>query len=798
MALNINQADDDLNNLAKTFLNQKQNVVAAGTGVATTISSTGKATGTVASPGQSGFGGSAKPGKRLYNPLSKLASYTYNISLYMITPNAYSAFIESGRQRIDALSTSGGPNGSIGEGAYLIAQSGGINNKTSRRAPGFELDYYIDNLRFFTETATKTTTQSSVSAVSEFDFTITEPYGFSFVSNLRKAAAALIINQSNTTGYEQSNLYKQFFILGIRFYGYDIDGNLVKPQDALYGEPIDPLGTNSLFENFYDIQLNDIKFRLDGKTVQYAIKAASVSGQTMLGVKRGRIPTGATVDGSTVDDALQGENGLFTKLNKAQEDLAKKDPPSLSIPNKYNVVYLGDAYNRLGLASLVTKADLQKSNWGGTGAKSSTESTDAKGSIPPDNNSRLITINNDTSIVQAIEQIVKRSAFTVNALNVTYSNTTEPDPKQKNNPQAKRENPNRLTWYNVSTEIVKAEWDDKVKDWAYETNYLIQLYEIPSVETPYAEDTSKYYGCHKKYDYWFTGKNSEILDLQLTYNGLYYNAVLGLELPPSGNSTQAQNPGGERENEQQTSGGGSGSSTGNTGTTSGNTGLKADPPPASAGDDSAGSAGVGGMVAITPGLNSGGDKTGALGIAMSAQNSVTTYLNDPDAYANATMKIMGDPDYLVRDAATSVSSLYDKFYGPDGYTISAQGGQVFIEVAFKEAVDYNDNTGTLMINEDLFFINYPPYIKEMTNGAIIWGVSNVQSTFSSGRFEQTLNLYAPSFAGIGPTSGPIVTEDPTFNEPSGQQSISTSTGSTTNDDADTQPTGNSPDEGGRD
>jgi len=790
-----NRVDDDLNNLAKSSLNQNNYVIATGTGVATTISSTGTATGTVANPGPSGFGGSMKPGRRIYNPLSKLASYTYNISLYMITPNAYSKFIESGRQKIDAFSTAEGPGGSLGEGAYLIAQSGGINNTTSRRAPGFELDYYIDNLRFFTETATKTTGQSSISAVSEFDFTITEPYGFSFVSNLRKAAAAMIVNQSNT-GYENALVYKQFFVLGIRFYGYDIDGNIVKPQSELYGEPIDPLGSEALFENFYDIQLNEIKFRLDGKTVQYAIKAASVSGQTMIGVKRGRVPTGATVGGSTVDEALQGENGLFTKLNKQQEDMAQKEPPSLKIPNKYNVVYLGDAFERLGNASMVTEADVQKSNWGGSGAKTTTESTDAKSSVPPDNNSRLVTISNDTSILQAIEQIVKRSAFMVNAMNVTYSNTTQPDPKQKNQEQIQRENPSKLTWYTVNAEVVKAEWDDKIKDWAYETNYIIQLYEIPSIETPYARDTSRYYGPHKRYDYWFTGKNSEILDLNLTYNGLYYNAVLGLENPPSANSTAAQNPGGEREGQAQTSGGGSGATPGNSKTTSANTGLKGDPPPPGAGDDSAGTAAAGGMTSVTPGLNSGGDKTGALGIAMAAQNSVTTYLNDPDAYANATMRIIGDPDFLVRDGASSVTEFYNKFYDSDGYTVSAQGGQVFIEVAFKEAVDYSDNTGTMIINEELFFINYPPYIKEMTQGAIIWGVANVQSTFSSGRFEQTLNLFAPSFAGIGDPRGPMVTEDPKFEPPSRQQTVATQSGSTPDDDASTQPTGET--DGGRD
>lgn len=125
MASNVNQVDDDLNNLAKTYLNQPQNVIARGSGVATTISSTGRATGTVASPGPSGLGGTGRPGKRLYNPLSKLASYTYNLSLYVITPDAYEAFVNNGRQKIDALSFAGPPTetSSVGPGAYLIAQS---------------------------------------------------------------------------------------------------------------------------------------------------------------------------------------------------------------------------------------------------------------------------------------------------------------------------------------------------------------------------------------------------------------------------------------------------------------------------------------------------------------------------------------------------------------------------------------------------------------------------------------------------------------------------------------------------
>jgi hypothetical protein len=67
-----------------------------------------------------------KPGKRPQNPLGNFSSYTYQLSLYMITPDAYDAFIQSGRKNINAFQDIN----NTGNGVYLIAQSGGINNTT--------------------------------------------------------------------------------------------------------------------------------------------------------------------------------------------------------------------------------------------------------------------------------------------------------------------------------------------------------------------------------------------------------------------------------------------------------------------------------------------------------------------------------------------------------------------------------------------------------------------------------------------------------------------------------------------
>jgi hypothetical protein len=137
-----NQANDDAGGTGTPGANQKQDVV-PNTGTPVNVSSSGSGQGSAASPGPSGTRGNDKlPGRRTYNPLSKLASYTYNFTLYMITPDAYDAFLLSGRRKIDALAQASpiGQGGGATGGAFVIAQSGGINNKTQTRAPGFELD----------------------------------------------------------------------------------------------------------------------------------------------------------------------------------------------------------------------------------------------------------------------------------------------------------------------------------------------------------------------------------------------------------------------------------------------------------------------------------------------------------------------------------------------------------------------------------------------------------------------------------------------------------------------------------
>lgn len=747
-----------------------------------------------------------KPGRRLYNPLSQLASYTYNLTLYMITPDAYKAFIESGRKKIDALSRAtpvGQGSKPVSGGAFIVAQSGGINASNSMRMPpasqNEKVDYFIDNLRFKTLTSTKST-GTSTTAISELSFTITEPYGFSFLSDIKRASEALKQYSSTPDYKELGNAFRQFFILGIRFYGYDQDGRLVKGSDARYGNAIDPVGGDALFESFHDLQIRDMKFRIDGRAVQYQCSAVSINGQALLGLKRGRMPTGTRVKGKTVNDALMGELGLFKNLNKIEKDKIANNPPSQKFANEYKVVYLGDAENLIKESPLVSDADLKKYRWGSTTATDTSESTDGQNFKTAEPTEREFTFNQDTTIISAMETIIKRSGFMEKALQTVFMNAQQPDPEKKNYEQTQKE-PAPLRWFNIKPEINEANWDPIIGDWVYKMTYVIQMYDIPSIETPYSIAGKKYYGPHKRYNYWFTGKNTEIIDMDFNFNYLYFNSVLGLgpSVDAAGSGGQKSGGGGGRESQNPPNNSGPGS--GGTGGTSGNTGLKSDAGPGSS--NPAGTATGGGVSPIATGARNNGDRTSSLGVGLEAQNSVTTYLNDLGAYYQGRMKIIGDPDYLIRDGVSSINSLYNQFYDTDGFTINAQGGQVFVEVVFKEGKDYDDKTGLQKINENILFIEYPEDVKAVAKDAIVYLLADVDSIFNGGKFEQTLNLIGPTFPGNKPAKAsqggsPATQAAPQQQSP--QQTTNTPKGQVADDDSKPQnniPNNTQPEKQGR-
>lgn len=632
-----------------------------------------------------------KPNRRQHNPLSLMSSYTYHLTLYMVSPDAYNEYILTDRKNIRTI-----------PGVYVIAQSGGtpVNNDpavSAPRAPGFELDYYIDDVKFSTAFG-----QDGTLSTSEVTFSIYEPYGFSLVTNLKKASDAILAESKLDNIKYMQDPKRQFFVMSISFMGYDAAGNVMTP--AAYRQQVSALGevtpdSGQLFEHTYDLQINTFKFKLEGKATRYDIKMASLPPATAFGLKLGMVENDTRVIAHYVDEAIGGANftppvntqGLLTIMNNENKKIAEKTTP-VSKPTVYSIEWQGDeeSIRALKKATIVNPTlDSDKRKFPPAqqvkDASMSNEATAQKSGVDP--TKRMLVFKEATSVMKAIEAIIKQSSYVTDALKVLQASKEETDPVSPNDGDGGSK---PFKWYSLGAKIEAKEWSPSRQDFIYNITYIIRPYSVPSIPNSLLSNKSVYYGAHKRYEYWFSGKNSEITHFDQTFDNTYFNTVVDAAAPNSASSVPNYS---NKQTDQ--------------------------------------------------------DQQGKLGDGLTAQNSITTYLNDPAAYSKSKIKILGDPDYLVQDSPASLRELYNEFYGADGFTINPVSGQVFMEIAFYEATDYKNSTGLLNVNKKIQMFPYTPEIQTLLNGATCYQINNITSVFSKGSFTQEIDASIHEFAASG-------------------------------------------------
>jgi hypothetical protein len=246
------------------------------------------------------------------------------------------------------------------------------------------------------------------------------------------------------------------------------------------------------------------------------------------------------------------------------------------------------------------------------------------------------------------------------------------------------------------------------------------------LKSAYADKTTPYYGAVKRYEYWWTGQNSEIVKYEQTMNNTYFTVAL------SGDSASSASTGGKAN------------------------------------------------IPLVFGKRQKADRLGKLDVGMEAQNSVVTDLYDPGAWADAKIEILGDPDWLANPEYSSGDA--KSFYGNDGYTIQSNSGQIFVEIKFLEAVDYNNSTGVMNINDKLMLWDYPVKVAEQLNGAISYQVKDIKHMFRGGKFTQEINMAINTFPdvdGLKMSEQMRETENKEYADTENQQLQNRSTGLTT-------------------
>lgn len=605
------------------------------------------------------------------NPLSEFSSYTYNLSLYMITPDAYNDFEASGRRNINDFlgERLPGTNQITKGGAYLICQSGGIGVNEAR-APGFDLDYYIDNLKI--KSLVNPAATGSSTFTTTFEFNITEPYGFSFYKNLKIASDSIARYSKAFNLTSLTNPTRQLFILGIKFRGYDSQGNVINSSSE---------DENGLFATYYPIIIKGMRFKLDGSAVNYSIMAVSIGPNEALTQKRATLNTNTNIEAATIEEALKK---IETAMTQKQIDL---DYGSGGPINTFAIKIVDD-FSDFKNARIVSAMNNQKIQQGFADVRNSNQVNEqtAKNAIP-NPTKKNISFSNGSSVLQAIERVVVQSSFLTDALNVVYDSISAPDPNKKDyDGQNNNGKEKELSWYNVSTSVKCLGYNTVLNDLVWDITYIITPYKTPITLSPYVIKAAGYYGAVKRYNYWFTGENSEVISYEQTNNNGYYITVLKPDSNINSKSGEADIP-------------------------------------------------------IVPGQPVGGDTQGTQIISQQTMNSVTTNLHDPKSYSDARINIMGDPDLLMYDKLSPKAlTVYNQFYDYNNSRINPYNGQVFVEVNFKEAVDYDNSRGTLDINDQITFWQYPENIKDLV--PIVEGVSflliSINHSFNGGRFTQEL------------------------------------------------------------
>jgi len=462
------------------------------------------------------------------NPFKGFATMTYSVSLYLMGVKEYSSMISSGVKTVKGLT--------------LLLQSGGIskmpegNHGAKRSKRYFQKDFYIDDIEL--KGLVSGTSVGSPHNQFQTSFTITEPNGLSFLENLHGVVQEY--NVSNGISTDRINYAAQNYLMVVRFYGYDKNGKQITGRDIGVSETLSDL--SSISEKFIPFQFTGIQFALENALVKYKCDAVCPQTQIPFGVANSTIPFNAELFGQSVGAVLTGklsnkdlqtedehkENqnadpeadavydqnvSLVDALNSEQKRLV--EDKQYEVPHKYVIEF--EKGSNIDKAYVITTGEFTDKDNVPMMVKNQQSLLTNKGFF--DKNKKLFSFTAGQSIVQAIDMIIRTSTFISNQQDITIDEVTGKVTKKEKAPAV-------LQWFKIRTQVTPLAYDSKRHDYAYEIKYVISRYQINNIRSPYF-GPSYFRGTHKEYDYWFTGKNTEVLDFRQEYNYLYYQTFGG-------------------------------------------------------------------------------------------------------------------------------------------------------------------------------------------------------------------------------------------------------------------------------
>jgi len=278
------------------------------------------------------------------NVLDNFSSYTYQASVYLMTPDQYTALVRSTKKSINGyyllFQSGGAPNNSGGfqgalsdqvaatqadlenEGigfAPTIPVPPGVGQTSAGRNPAFPLDFYIDSISMTNLIQGKST--GAAHNIQSLKFTVTEPSGITLIDRIYQA----VQDSSPKGGSGSVNYSAAQYLMVIRWYGYDENGKIVtggsgaNPQAGL----TDP---NAVIEKFIPFQINSIGFQVSSRLVTFEFDCTPVGQQVAGGTRRGTVPYDVQLSDGTVGGILAGTTVVTSDTSSTTPAAGTQDP----------------------------------------------------------------------------------------------------------------------------------------------------------------------------------------------------------------------------------------------------------------------------------------------------------------------------------------------------------------------------------------------------------------------------------------------------------------------------------------
>jgi len=649
----------------------------------------------------------------LPNPLHSYASYTYVISIGILTDE----FLNNPDTTYRA-----------GKKFPLLLKSANAEPNNRANTPYGKFDFFIDNVKIDSiigfEAGNNTNTSGPIT------FTITEPYsmGMLFLSIQQLAKES-----------KHSNWNDAPFILAIEFRGNTEAGQILNiPKTARY----------------IPFKFTNIDMTVNEKGSVYNCSGLPYN-QEALSNKNAKFKSDQAIKGTTVQEMLQtGEKSLQFVLNQKLKDIAELN--GIEKPDEILILFPKDISSASNPSSSSTSESTSSAT---TNPKDSIDSTVVFSKLGVTRNTKSGSLEQAQAECNAIGKAKmgfndsRKGSTPIGKDNAVYNKDTKVMQRDQNHINQNESDfkfrqdtdiPNAINQVVIASEYINATFDstnltpEGYRGWwsvdvqSYTNGdinkttgqkprllvYRIVPYNVHASSGPSAPNTKPpgydqlKLQAVKEYNYIYTGKNVDVLKFDINYKSNFFNQMSPDGLIGTQDAKTAKSAGGETDGKP-----------------------AREVTPLGKGSASDATLGVGSQIvgfvktlAGTDKLGGGGSETQVTRAARLFHDSLTKGTD----MVNLNMQILGDPYFIAQSGAGNYTAQPTQFHNlNDDGSVSYQNGEVDVIINFRTPVDINQSTG---------LYNFGPNTDTapVMQFSGLYKVTNVSSVFSQGMFKQTL------------------------------------------------------------